>query len=49
MGARIVYIDATQGWEVIGSRTADTMQNPFSATGGTHNYLRFDYKVHTFT
>ena len=35
MGARIVYIDATQGWEVIGSRTADTMQDPFSTSGGT--------------
>ena len=48
MGARIVYIDATQGWEVIASRTADTIQIPFTTTGGTVSTYGI-YKVHTFT
>ena len=47
-GARIVYVDATQGWVAATSRTGRTLDPEFGATGGTKT-TNGAYDVHTFT
>ena len=47
-GVKIVYVDATQGWLAVTSRTTETLAPMFSATGGTKTTFG-SYSVHTFT
>ena len=48
LGVKIVYVDATQGWLAITSRTDRSLDPFFSATGGTKTQAG-GYDVHTFT
>ena len=47
-GIKLVYVDATQGWLAVTSRTTDTLAPLFSMTGGTKTTFG-SYSVHTFT
>lgn len=48
LGAKIVYIDVTQGWLAVTSRTDRTLDPEFSGTGGTKT-TSGGYDIHTFT
>ena len=48
VGVRIVYLDATQGWNAVTARSELAISPVFSATGGTKT-TNGAYTVHTFT
>ena len=48
LGVRLVYLDATQGWNVVTARSELAISPIFSATGGTKT-TNGAYTVHTFT
>ena len=48
LGVRMVYIDATQGWNAVTSRSAESITPLFVVTGGTVTTNGL-YTVHTFT
>ncbi|MCP4880613.1 MAG: hypothetical protein GY905_08715 [Gammaproteobacteria bacterium] len=47
-GIKLVYVDATQGWETVTSRTANALTGTLAATGGVVTYVG-DSTIHTFT
>ena len=47
LGVRLVYLDATQGWNVVTARSELAISPIFSATGGTKT-TNGAYTVHTF-